>query len=182
MKNLNYYLKWFLRFGIGIAAIYCLIIQNWTGLGSGIAIFLSTYIIEFVNRNNKCISDRLTSIYYVFCVFAVVLGSMFNFYKLISWWDIVIHLTSGVILCIVGQAVFVKYSNSNALPFMFRFLFLIGFVCLGGVIWEMYEYFIDCVFGIDAQCVVSSGIGDTMGDLLADLLGGICTSFFVGNR
>ncbi|QSX05344.1 hypothetical protein JYG23_11755 [Sedimentibacter sp. zth1] len=178
MKNFAYYSKWALRIGIGIAFIYSLIIRNWIGIAGGLAIFLSTYIIDYINRNRKVISDDLVSLYSIFCIFAVVIGVMFNFYDVISWWDLLMHVFSGIILAIVGNSLLNSLLKGKKTNPTIRFFFLLGFACIGGVVWEIYEFAVDNILSIDTQRVATTLVNDTMSDLITDVMGGLLASIY----
>ena len=53
---------------------------------------------------------------------------------------------------------------------LFAFMFAVGM----GTIWEIFEYFIDQVFGLNMQ---KSGLQDTMWDLIVDVIGAAIISF-----
>lgn len=175
MKNFTYYSKWALRIGIGIAMVYSLITTNWQGVVGGLIIFLTTYMIDFINRNKKVIRDDIAAMYYSFCIFAVVLGTMFKFYGLISWWDILMHVVSGIIIGAIANSLLNALLGGKKINPMIRFLFVISVAVFGGVLWEVYEFTVDHILFLDTQQVIVTGVSDTMSDLIADLIG----AFFI---
>ena len=50
MNKYEFYAKWVLRVGIGLAAIYDLFILNWVGIAGGFAVLLSTFLIDYINK------------------------------------------------------------------------------------------------------------------------------------
>jgi uncharacterized membrane protein YjdF len=53
---------------------------------------------------------------------------------------------------------------------LFAFMFAVGI----GAIWEIFEYFMDQVFGLNMQ---KSGLQDTMWDLIVDVVGAAIIAF-----
>ena len=64
------------------------------------------------------------------------------------------------------------------LPLVY-FSFSLSFAALGGVLWEIYEFSFDQLFGMTLQ---GGGITDTMIDLIADTLGGLSIAIWAGIR
>lgn len=178
MERLEFYSKWILRIGIGCAAIYDLFIFNWIGIAGGALIFLSTFLIDFINRNKKIISSSIISMYSIYCIFALILGVMLNFYDYISWWDLLMHLFAGIILGFIGNSMLNKIQKGKKSDPLVRLFFIIGIACIGGIVWEIYEFAIDAILNIDAQQVMLTGVVDTMGDLITDFLGGILAGIY----
>ena len=47
-----------------------------------------------------------------------------------------------------------------------------GFVSLVALVWEIFEFWMDSFFQMNLQRTISSGVKDTMGDMIVALLGG----------
>ncbi len=106
-------------------------------------------------------------------------GLIFGFYGTIPSYDIPMHFGGGfamgaLALAIWGQGVerihfkgrFAKHLKWWLVP-----LFVLGFVALISIAWEVHEYALDMLLtdGVSRQL----SIDDTMGDFLFDLSGGI---------
>ena len=178
MKELGYYSKWTLRIGIVCAAIYDLFILNWVGILGGLAVLLSTFLIDYINRNKTIISGSLVALYCIYCIFALICGVMLNFYDFIPWWDLAMHLIAGIILGILGNSIINKIQKGKKIDPIIRMFFIIGIACLGGIAWEIYEFAVDSWFGLDTQKVLLTGVADTMGDIITDLIGGILAGIY----
>ena len=98
-------------------------------------------------------------------------------YYYIWWLDMVPHFLGGFWLGSMGIYLFLRMNfelNSRA----FVFLILLALVSLGGVFWEFFEYGYDKIFAARGLGPLAQiDIGDTMGDLFLDLLGGILAHF-----
>ena len=112
------------------------------------------------------------------------LGLAFDWYFVLSWFDIPMHLSGGawvalLFFYIFGKRIHIISDRTGIIPTMFLAL---GFVALIGVGWEFYEYGYDVFIAekypiFEAQ---SRGLFDALKDLFDDLLGGaIMASFLV---
>lgn len=173
-------LRWTLRIGLILAFIYNFMQGHMIGMLGGTAIFISTIAIAIINRKKEIISYEVSSMYYCFCFFAVVFGVMLNFYDYISWWDLLMHLFSGILLGVVGKWILDKSMRKARISPVVIFFFVLGIACIGGVVWEMYEFSIDSLFNLDTQVSSITGVSDTMGDLITDFFGGLIASIYYG--
>ena len=119
----------------------------------------------------------------VFMFASVFLGEVQSFYDRLWWWDIALHATSGLLLGMVGfLLVYVLNENERIDLHMrprfvafFAFLFAVAF----GSTWELFEFGMDQVFGLNMQKPMfgdPSGLTDTMWDLIVDMLGALAIS------
>ena len=102
----------------------------------------------------KIFKFRVPTPVYVFVLLYAVcptLGHAYKFYYLIEWWDLLLHVTGGVVFALLGAylpTLFGKKEGENVLLCAaFGFLFSV-FV---SVAWEFVEYFSDIVFLSDMQ-------------------------------
>lgn len=120
-----------------------------------------------------------------FCFASLVMGDLLDFYGRFPWWDVVLHGISGIMLGILGYAIF-NFFNANApRPPLFMAIWIICFAMGSGAMWEIFEYITDGIFGLNSQqFLTSSGtfdhttplqgraaLQDTMEDLILDFLG-----------
>lgn len=121
----------------------------------------------------------------VFIFGALFLGEIRQFYERVWWWDMALHATSGLLLGILGfMLVYVLNENRRVDIFMrprfvafFAFLFAVSI----GAIWEIFEFAMDQLFGFSMQKPMAgdtSGLTDTMWDLILDTLGALAISLF----
>ncbi|MFE4707534.1 hypothetical protein [Peribacillus simplex] len=119
--------------------------------------------------------------YLIFLFGSQFLGSILGWYGL-GWWDTLLHLLSGSLLAFTGIALYERLVYRNAgkeISPWFVFLFTLSFSALGGVIWEIYEFSSDQLFGMTLQ---GGGNKDTMIDLIADTIGGLIIAVWAGVR
>lgn len=121
---------------------------------------------------------ELLTIAFVFA--AIFLGETRDFYERIWWWDIALHTTSGGLLGIFGfLLVYVLNANPRVNLEMrpnFVAFFAFCFSVAMGALWEIYEFAMDQIFGMNMQKPMlgdPSGLTDTMWDLIVDTLGAL---------
>ena len=100
----------------------------------------------------------------------LILGETFGFYDRFWWWDIAMHGTGAVGFGLVGFVlIFMMFQGDKyAAPPYAVALFAFCFARAMGAIWEIFEFAMDSLFGMNMQ---KSGLLDTMGDLIVDVFG-----------
>jgi len=178
MEKIDFFAKWILRFSILGSLIYTLITGHWVGTAGGTLVLIGTFIGDYINKKHHKINPLITAMIYIYCLFSLVMGNMWDFYDKIVWWDLLMHVLSGVILGTIGNTLIKKEAEKNQISKITRFLFIVGVACIGGVFWEIYEFTIDSLFKLDTQLVRIYGISDTMWDLILDFIGGVGIGIF----
>ncbi|WP_071459587.1 hypothetical protein [Bacillus massilinigeriensis] len=123
----------------------------------------------------------LVGSYIVFLFASQYLGSIRGWYGL-GWWDTFLHFFSGSLLSYLAVALYerlVRRGAGDRISPWFVFLFTFSFAVLGGVMWEVYEFSADQLFGMTLQ---GGGNKDTMMDLIADCAGGLLIAIFAAIR
>lgn len=121
----------------------------------------------------------------VFIFAALFLGEMRRYYERVWWWDIALHAGSGFLLGAFGfLLVYVLNESRNIGVYLrprfvafFAFLFALAI----GTLWEIFEFGMDRLFGMNMQKPMlgdPSGLTDTMWDLIVDALGALVVSLF----
>ena len=122
------------------------------------------------------LTPALEFIYLIFIFFAHFLGSIVNFYHTINNYDKIVHLTSGFVTAFFGLYLLITLHKYDPNSILFNVIFILSFVLMIAVFWEFFEYFNDNIFGKDAQNVLTTGVDDTMKDMVAAFLGSILFS------
>jgi uncharacterized membrane protein YjdF len=117
-------------------------------------------------------------------VFAsLFLGEVRDYYSRFWWWDTALHTLSGFLLGILGfllvhvmnQMERIHIHLKPGFVAFFAFMFALGV----GALWEIFEFTMDSVFGMNMQKPMlgdPSGLTDTMWDLIVDALGALIVS------
>lgn len=119
--------------------------------------------------------------YYAFLYCAVFLGEVFSFYYLIPHWDTILHFSSGAMLAALGF-ILIDFLNRDehvrlSLSPFFTSLFAFSFALAMGGVWEIYEYVVDGLMGLNMQKFIMAdgtvlvgrmALTDTMEDIIVD--------------
>lgn len=116
----------------------------------------------------------------LFIYATIFLGDAFDFYNRYWWWDIPLHGLSAVGFGLIGFLIaFMLFEGDRyAAPPIVISLIAFNFALTIGVLWEIFEYAMDRVFGLNLQ---QEGLVDTMEDLIIDCVGasiGSAAGFF----
>jgi len=119
----------------------------------------------------------------VFMFAALFLGEVRGYYQRFWWWDIALHTSSGFLLGILGfLLVYVLNENDRVdLHMRPRFVALFAFLfsVAMGAVWEIFEFSMDQLLGMNMQKPMfddPSGLTDTMWDLIVDTIGALIIS------
>ncbi len=134
---------------------------------------------------------ELLALAFVFA--ALFLGEVRGYYVRFWWWDIALHTTSGLLLGILGFLLIYVLNEDERVDLHLRPRFLALFAFLFavavGAIWEIFEFAMDQIFGLNMQKPMLgdlSGKTDTMWDLIVDTLGALVISglgwWFIAKR
>ena len=72
-----------------------------------------------------------------------------------------------------------KITNSKINNKLNKFIYLIGFVSMIALSWEIVEYIGDLLFDMNSQHNLETGVHDTMQDIIAAMIGGLITHILV---
>lgn len=116
---------------------------------------------------------------------SLFLGEIHDYYNRFWWWDIALHSSSGVLLGFIGFLLVHVLNETEDIGMhmkpgfvaLFAFMFALGI----GVLWEIFEFIMDSVFGMEMQKPMlgdPSGLTDSMWDLIVASAGALVISVF----
>ena len=120
------------------------------------------------------ISETTIFAYLTFVFLAHLLGSIYNFYSLFSWYDKFTHFLSGILTSILSLIILDKFKIKKSK--IFNIIFIIAITLSIASLWEFYEFTCDNLFIKDAQKVIKTGVDDTMLDMIAAFIGSVIFS------
>lgn len=142
-----------------------------------LSIILTINGINILNKIFKLnINEKTNLIYILFIIVAHLLGVICEWYNMIYWFDKFAHFSSGILTSFAAIYILNKTEKNNNT--FFSIIFIIAFSMLVASFWEIFEYTSSCLFDVDPQKVVQTGVSDTMGDIIVAFLASILISIF----
>lgn len=169
MKKINYLIKIILVFAGILFSISTMMNADLYGTLIRLSIIPLALLPNIAKKKIK-ITEKVEFVYLLFLFVAHFLGSIVNLYYQISWYDTFVHYLSGWVTAFLGYIIYVKGKERSK---AFEFLFIISFSALIAISWETFEFVCDQLFQKDAQNVITTGVTDTMIDMIVALLGSI---------
>lgn len=147
---------------------------EWLPMGLVALLFLLVpYVVQKLFRLKLTYGQQAWILF--LCTLSYSLGTVIRFYDMFPGFDKMLHFGSGILFTLLGACLYASLSGDFTLDsrLWLRLLFGLGFSMFIAVFWELLEYGRFLVTGLDAQYVVTTGVGDTMGDMFACLLGSL---------
>ena len=168
-----------IRILIAIITIFLIFKKEYKNIGILILTMILTFYDVFVEKILKIKLENNLKISIILFIFsAQCLGTALGFYGKFLWWDTMLHTLSGVIFFFVGETVIKQLNNTLADSNINKKTIIAFGVCFSlatGVVWELFEFFVDTFLGKNMQVakgfVGQDAIKDTMIDLISVTLG-----------
>lgn len=126
---------------------------------------------------------KLSLLFNIFCFLAYMIGVAMALYHHLPLYDKFVHMLSGILFGLIGIVLYyilkpvkrIETSDYGHVTYT-----TISAALSSAVIWEIWEYISNLIFHTDPQNVLTTGINDTMGDMIACLLGSLilCVSVY----
>jgi hypothetical protein len=158
----------FLKSTIALGALLLLVTGNYQAAIESLVIMCATFMPLLLARSlDLRIPLEFDTVAVIFIYMSLFLGEVQDFYVRFWWWDLVLHGGSGFLLGISGfllvyllnQDTRANIHLSPGFIALFAFMFSQGL----GSLWEIFEFAMDRIFGLNMQ---KSGLVDTMSDLI----------------
>ena len=112
--------------------------------------------------------------YLIYIYLTQVLGTTCQFYHL-PYYDKIMHFLSGMIFVIIGYVYLQKYISFQKILYI-----MINCVEMSlAFLWEVFEYSGLIFFNYDASHHYTTGVHDTMQDMIVSLLGGLIITYLI---
>ncbi|MDP3861628.1 MAG: hypothetical protein Q8Q63_08595 [Phaeovulum sp.] len=145
--------------------------QQWPLAGIAVATFVMTLApLVLVSRLGVRLPWSFVVSITAFIFATIYLGEAADFYLRFWWWDGMLHLGSALGFGILGfLLVFMLFQGDRyAAPAWALAFIAFSFAVTIGALWEIFEFAVDSAFGLSMQ---ETGLADTMGDLVVDVIG-----------
>ncbi len=169
-----------LQAGLLVLFVYGLVIQDVPTLVNAGLAFGVTLLPAIFERNVRIPLEPELIGWLTLAAFLHAIGSA-GLYDLLGPWDNLTHALSASLVAATGYATVRAidlHTDRVYLPPKAMFGFLLMFILAVGVLWELAEFAVDLAaqrLAVDAA-LAQHGIGDTVGDLFFDLVGGIAAA------
>lgn len=167
---------------LGVALVVFAAQRDWENVFlTGLVILLTLAPTVARRRHGVFIPAEFQLIAAVFVFLSLFLGSAMDFYYQLWWWDLALHLASGVLLGIAGFIAVFALNRKDSLPRgtrpVFVCFFAVTFAVFFGVAREIFEYAMDRLAPALNMQSGETGVADTMDDLIFNTLGAVVTGF-----
>ena len=178
MRRVNISIGLVLKCAIAVGAVLLFLEGNYQAGFESLVILCVTFLPLVMGNHFKLrIPHEFDTLAVIFIYMSLFLGEVHGYYVRFWWWDLVLHVGSGFLLGILGfLLVYILNQNDRVdmhlNPFfiaLFAFMFAMGI----GALWEIFEFAMDSIFGMNMQ---KSGLIDTMWDLIVDCMGALTIS------
>ena len=140
-------------------------------------LFITVLPVVLRNKFAVKIPHGFETLTIVFVFMSLFLGEVQSYYTLFWWWDLVLHSGSAFIMGILGFLLVYVLNEKKELELtlnrnfvaLFAFMFAVGI----GALWEVFEFSVDQLLGLNMQ---KSGLVDTMWDLIVNTIGALIIS------
>ncbi|MFB6282771.1 MAG: hypothetical protein ABEK59_02415 [Halobacteria archaeon] len=149
---------------------------------NGVSTLAVSFLPGVLKRDYKITIHPGLMLWVTAAVFLHAVGAL-GPYKTVWWWDHVTHMLSASLTAGIGYIVargLELHSPKVRIPNRFMFVFILLFAMAAGVIWEIFEFYASTLSQdlLGQKVVTVYGLGDTMEDLLFDLMGGILVALW----
>lgn len=157
--------------------------QNWQGVKMGFVALLTPFLIPLLFRLCSWkMTWEVRIVNLVFVYFASLIGSCFHWYQL-PYFDKILHFSSGLfgtilavlLFCSIKQQKKIIQKQDHAI-----FLIFINAVNMSiALLWEFFEYLMLVLFNNDAINHYTTGVHDSITDMLCATIAGLFITFLV---
>jgi hypothetical protein len=168
--KIQIWLSYIIRTLFVLNAVYSVYQQAWWHVFIAVLGIGCLSLPALLAKNYKIILPTEFEFAFTVFIFATqILGTIHGFYTSFWWWDAALHTSSGVALGFIGFLILYtlqKQRRLNATPYWLS-IFAFSFAVALGTLWEIFEFMLDTLFGMQMQ---DSGY-DTMSDLIVNAIG-----------
>ncbi len=176
----------FMQLAFIFAFLLAIYEKDWLNGFLALVALVIVWLPSIIERNYKIhFPLEFGFILNLFIYSSIFLGELRGYYTSYWWWDIVLHTGSGIAIGFIGFLILYSLYRTEKvkIPPSLIALFAFCFSLALGIIWEIFEFFMDNIFGFNMQ---KSGLRDTMWDLIVDAGGSLLVAlsgyFYIKNK
>lgn len=178
MRRLNARVGLGMKLFVAVGAVLLFLKGDYQASAVSLAILTITFLPVFMRSYfHVRIPAEFETLIVLFICLSLFLGEVQDFYLKYWWWDLVLHGGAGLLVGMTGfLLVYTLNQNVTAglhltpgFIAIFAFMFALGI----SYIWELFEFGMDSLFGLNMQ---KSGLVDTMADMIVNFVGALLVS------
>ncbi|MBD3311561.1 MAG: hypothetical protein GF349_03630 [Candidatus Magasanikbacteria bacterium] len=178
IEKVKFVFSWLMRILLLVAIVIAIVKADWINLALASITLFFTFLPSIIEREIKIDYPSEFEILILFFLFAsLYFGEIQSFYVIFWWWDLFLHFLSGIIIGIIGfslvRLLHAEKTVHLEMSPVFTVIFSFCFAVTIGVLWEVFEFLMDSVFGLN---MMKSGLVDTMWDIIVDACGALIIS------
>lgn len=155
------------------AVVVSVLLGQWLMAVATLGIVLLTLVPSVLGRRfGFFIPPEFELLAILFIFASLFLGEIRGYYTRFWWWDALLHVGSGFLLGLLGFLLVYALNQRSVADLGLRpsfvAIFAFAFSVALGTLWEIFEFGMDQLFGLNMQ---KSGLVDTMWDLIVDTVG-----------
>lgn len=175
-----------------MAVIYNFINRQWEVFFSAVLTLILFILPSLLAKRSKIKIPAAFQILVLLFIFAsMYLGEIYHYFYRYAWWDTMLHANSAIMLAYIGFLLIFTLNRDKRMhvhlsPF-FMALFSFCFALAMGSMWEIFEFGVDAILGVNMQKArgleeiygvfdTRLGVIDTMRDLIVDAIGALIVS------
>lgn len=175
-----------------MATVYNFIAQQWEVFFSAVLTLILFTLPSLFMKHTKIRIPAIFQIVILLFIFAsMYLGEIYHYFYRYRWWDTMLHANSAIILAYIGFILIYTLNRNKRMHVrlspLFMALFSFCFALAGGSLWEIFEFGVDAIWGMNMQKArdleqiygvfdTRLGVIDTMRDLITDAIGALIVS------
>lgn len=147
---------WLTRIIVILGLAFAVYFRNSLGIMQCLWTLFLLMVPSFVERKWQIqfpTALEIIVILFIFC--SMFLGEVNEWYYKISWWDTMLHTTSGFVIGAIGFSLLQILNNSDRVHMhlspVFVCLFTFSFAIASGGVWEIFEFAADRMLGLNMQ-------------------------------
>lgn len=130
-----------------------------------------------INKKIK-INEYLRFIYNIYVFLLLFLGCIVNLYAKIYFYDSIAHFLFGVASSIFAIYILKQFNKYTKKDTIFNISYILIITLALSALWEIFEFINSKIFSLDVQHVLTTGVNDTMKDIILAFLGSLLFSTF----
>lgn len=154
---------------------------NTQGIAMGVVALITPWLLPLAFKIFKLkATNEIYILNIIFVYFASLIGSCFHGYS-IPFFDKIVHFFSGILISLIAVMIYswlkqeAKIQDKKDISVLYLFINNTNLAI--AALWEFYEYFMLIVFNNDCINHFTTGVHDSITDMLCAFIGGLIITY-----